>query len=552
MDAKEIQIESRLEPFALYLEKAAGAGRRGRTAIQKIWLEAAEALFPLRPENLTNLVREAIRLKFEDAALRIAEALCEIGPDDPAAQFRLGSALQLVGRSAEAIGRLERALALNPDFPQAHNNLAAAFMALERPPEDILPLLETAVAKAPDSHEGWSNLATQRLRVFDLEGALTAGERAVALDSRTPISWNNRAQALKEDLRFAEAEACFEAAVRLSDGDPLYRLNLGLLHLLLGRYASGWEGFENRWRISPQKIAGRPVFGAPPWSGEPLEGKTLLIWGEEGNGDVIQFCRFLPRVAALVHAQGGRVLWNSYPHFGDLLARSLGSHADQYVTGGLELLPPYDYEFGLLSSPRLLGVTPDSIPRQTPYLRADPARRETWRARLAMADGLKVGLVWTGSAEQGRNPFRSVSLARYAEAFGHIPGVRFFSLQMGGAEEVAAAKARGLPIEDLTPEIGTYEDTAAVMEELDLVITICTSTAHLAGALARPVWVVLDVNPHWVWGLNRSDNDWYPTARVFRQTRFGVWDDALAAVGAALSELVTAESLGAHAGPQTV
>ncbi len=535
MDVHKIWVESRLEPFLFYLERAAQAQRRGKASHRKIWLEAAEVLYPLDPKNLSNIVREAVNLGRGPDAVRIAEALRDLEPDSPDATFRLGSALQLSGRNAEALPVLRRTLDLDADYPFAHNNIAAALMGLEAPATDIVPLLETAARLNPDSHEAWTNLATERLRLFDLEGALAAGEKGVALAPDTPISWNNWAQALKEAKRFDEALACFEKALALAPDEAIYRLNLGLLSLLTGRFAAGWEGYEARWWINAKKRAERPVFKAPAWAGEPLQGKTLLVWGEEGNGDVIQFCRFIPQVAALVHAQGGRIVWNSYPQFEDLMSRSLGSHVDQYVTGGLEVLPPYDFEFGLLSSARLLNIDATSIPT-APYLLAEPRRAAQWRARLSAAPDLKVGLVWSGSSEQGRNPFRSLTLEAYVRAFSGIDGVRFYSLQFGGGADVAKARDAGFPIEDLTPDIQSYEDTAAIMTSLDLVVSICTSTAHLAGALGCPLWVPLDVNPHWVWRLERTDSDWYPTARLFRQQSFGRWDEPLEALRQALLE----------------
>jgi tetratricopeptide (TPR) repeat protein len=417
------------------------------------------------------------------------------------------------------------------------NNLAAALMSIDAPPEEIITLLEEASAMRPTDPEPWINLATQKLRVFDLDSAVAAGVRAVELTLGGALACNNYAQALKEAQRFEEAEHFAARALSLAEGDPTYSLNLGLLHLLLGWFPSGWDGYEYRWMISAAKRKARPIFKSPAWEGQPLAGKTLLIWGEEGNGDVIQFSRLIPRLAELVHAQGGRLLWNSFPQFGDLMARSFEGHYDRYVTGGMDLLPPYDYELSLLSSARLLKIDEASVPRTSPYLVPCPRRREAWRRQLAVETRLKVGLVWTGSRDQGRNPFRSVSLADYAAHFGGIDQVAFYNLQLGAGPEVQAAQAAGFPITDLTSAIENYEDTAALIDNLDLVITICTSVAHLAGALAKPTWVILDVNPHWVWRLERPDSDWYPSAKLYRQRHFHEWAPVLEAVATNLATL---------------
>ena len=470
-------------------------------------------------------------------AVVIADYLSELFPANPRAHFRLAHARQSLGEGADAIAPLRRTIALAPELPHARNNLAAALMQVGDPPGEIIALLEAAAASDPAEAEPWINLATQKIRVLDLEFALRAGAEAVRLAPDNALACNNYAQALKEAGRRAEAESLVERAVALSGGQSVYRLNLAMLQLSRGDYAPGWEGFEFRWAVTAERMKSRPILGGQPWQGESLAGKTLLLWGEEGNGDVIQFARFVPRLAEMVRAQGGRLVWNSFPQFGELLKRSLGGHADSYVSGGISLLPPFDYEFSLLSVPRLLQITDETIPVPIPYLRADPTLKDMWRERLAPDRHLKVGLVWTGSPAQGRNPYRSVDLARYAASLGGIDGVSFYSLQVGGGEEVKAARAVGFEIADNTDTFSTYDDTAAFVDNLDLVITICTSVAHLAGALGKPTWVILDVNAHWIWSLDRADSHWYPTAKLYRQSRFNDWTPVLEQVARDLGRL---------------
>jgi hypothetical protein len=264
----------------------------------------------------------------------------------------------------------------------------------------------------------------------------------------------------------------------------------------------------------------------------------LLVWGEQGMGDLLQCCRFIPLLAAHVHAQGGRVVWNSFPQMGALLVRSLGSHVDEYSAGGgIETLPAFDYEIPLMSVPLVLGTLGDTLPNAVPYLQADAAASATWRQRLAEEKRLKVGLAWTGSLNHQRNPFRAVGWQRYASAFAGIDGVAFYSLQHGATADVAAAQSAGLPMADYTAELKSFDDTAAFVSALDLVITVCTSVAHLSGAIGQRTWVLLDTNPHWTWLLERRDNPWYPTATLYRQRQFADWNPVLKEVARDLGTL---------------
>jgi hypothetical protein len=210
------------------------------------------------------------------------------------------------------------------------------------------------------------------------------------------------------------------------------------------------------------------------------------------------------------------------------------------VGGSIEPLPPFDYEIPLISLPLVLGTCEDTLAGTVPYLRPDAAASEGWRARLAGEKRLKVGLVWTGSLHHQRNPFRRVGLERYASSFAGIDGVAFYSLQPGASADVAAARKAGLEIGDYTPEFTNFDDTAAFISALDLVISVCTSVAHLSGALGQRTWVLLDVNPHWAWLLERRDSPWYPDATLYRQRQFGQWDPVLEAVANDLAALVHA------------
>jgi hypothetical protein len=311
-----------------------------------------------------------------------------------------------------------------------------------------------------------------------------------------------------------------------------------MVHLVRGHYADGWQQHEARWDGSTELRGSRPVLPGPQWQGEPLAGKTLLVWGEQGMGDLLQFCRYIPLLAERVHREGGRIVWNSFPQMGELLSRSLGSCVDGYSAGGgVETLPPFDYEVPVLSLPFLFDTRAATIPSTSGYLKPDPAVATAWRERLAGEKRLKVGLSWTGSLNHQRNPFRKVGWERYASYFAGIEGAAFYSLQHGATADVAAARAAGLDLADHTREFRNFDDTAAFVSALDLVISVCTSVAHLSGALVQRTWVLLDVNPHWMWLLDRRDSPWYPTATLYRQPQFAQWDPVLEQVTADLTAL---------------
>ena len=524
--------------FLTFLRQAAAARQNGTAQTEARCLDAAAQRHPLDDESLDSLTITLLQQHRHDDAIELAAIIAQLDPHRVLAHFRLGYALQMANRHDEAIAPYRRALAIDPKLPRLRSNLAGALMFLGSDPSEQLALLESAVRDEPGEGDGWTNLANAYRTNMDLPRALEAGARAVQCAPHSPLAQNNYALALREAQRWADAEQAAKTACALAPTDAAMRSNLSMLQLMRGDYAHGWESHEARWDGSSELGGNRPAMPAPLWRGESLAGKTLLVWGEQGMGDVLQFCRYIPMLAERVHREGGRLIWNSFPQMGALLARSLGGHADDYSAGGgVESLPPFDYEIPLLSLPLIFGTREETIPAAAPYLHADAAATESWQKRLAGESRLKVGLTWTGSHGHQRNPFRRVGWERYAAHFGCMRDVAFYSLQPGAAADVAAARAAGLPMTDYTAEFATFDDTAAFVGALDLVITVCTSAAHLSGALGQRTWVMLDVNPHWVWLLDRRDSPWYPSATLYRQPRFGQWEPVLEAVTRDLSAL---------------
>jgi len=512
---------------------------------RRLWLEAASTLVPIAEPAAGDVSVALQSAGLLDEAAEFNRLLAALRPNEAPPHFRQALALLLADRTREALAPLEAGLKLSPDYPLGRNNLAAALIRLDEREDEALALLQAAIAANPREAEPWINLGPALLREMRLDEALEVAPRGVELSPENAMAHDNLGVVLREARRWPEALAHFQRAVALRPDHAKYQLDLGLLQLLLGDYANGWEGYELRWQFTQDRRDSRPVLPGPPWRGEPLAGKTLLLWGEEGQGDVLQFCRFVPMMADHVRAQGGRVVWNSFPRFGDLLRRSLGDHVDAYVTGDISLLPPFDYELGLLSLARFFHTREDTIPAAVPYICPDPEGVAAWRERLGAEPRLKVGLVWTGSPEQGRNPYRSVTARMYGDHLAALGDeVAFYSLQVGGEAEVAAAREAGFEIIDHTSSLQTYDDTAALVENLDLVVTICTSVAHLSGAMGKPTWIVLDSNPHWVWGPDGTGSPWYPTVRLYRQARFGDWSAPLDTVARDLRSLAGGRRLG--------
>jgi tetratricopeptide (TPR) repeat protein len=529
-----------LQSFLISLRQAVAAQKNGQLRTRLTCLEVAALLYSIEDESIDALALDLIhQQQFADAII-LADLIDQLGPGNVLSSFRLGYALQMANQHREAVTPYRQALAIDPDFPKLRNNLAAALIAIGADTDEPRGLLDSAIKADPEDIDAWINLMHVCRTQMDLDGALNAGVSALELAPDSILALNGYASTLKEAQRWDEAEKHLSTARILAPTDASVRSSLAKLHLLRGNYAKGWPENEARWDGSAELRGKRPMFlSSLAWRGESLAKKTLLVWGEQGMGDLLQFCRFIPLVAERVHREGGRIIWNSFPQMGALLVRSFGGHVDEYTAGeGVEALPQFDYEISLLSLPFILRISESAIPASVPYLQPDAVARAAWRARLSSQKRLRVGLAWTGSLDHQRNRFRSVGWRYYARWFSGIPGVTFYSLQPDATKEVAAAKAAGLAMTDYTAEFTSFDDTAAFVGELDLVVTTCTSVAHLSGALGQHTWVLLDVNPHWPWLLGRRDSPWYPTATLYRQRQFGKWDTVLKEVVRDLTALV--------------
>jgi tetratricopeptide (TPR) repeat protein len=390
----------------------------------------------------------------------------------------------------------------------------------------------------PAMAEIYSNLAFVYERQGRLEEALAAGLRAVELKPLYAEGHNNLGVAYRAVHQLSDARRCFARAAEIRPEFALAQFNLGTIELMHGDYRTGWRGYE--WRNLTLSEPPRK-FSIPRWDGQPVPGKTLLVHTEQGYGDTIQFVRFLKMVRERSEA---RVILEAPTALLPLL-RELPS-ADVVIQAG-DALPSLDAEIPLPSLPGALGIDIAGLPRSVPYFTVPESYRAVWRERMrspgandgAHREGLfRVGFVWAGNPAQQQNVVRSCPLAEFA-GLAKVPGINWFSLQK---EADATLLCSSWPADShffaLGPMLNDFADTAAAICELDLVITVDTSVAHLAGALGRPTWTLLSHTPDWRWKLDRTDSPWYPTMRLFRQPRWGDWKTVFANVAEALQTTI--------------
>jgi len=442
--------------------------------------------------------------------------------------FQFGNLLYQQGKPDQAEQQYRMALDHAPAHADALANLGCALRDLGRLEEAVLTLC-AALELKPRGGEIYSNLGNTLKDMGRLVEAEAACRAAVALMPSSPVAKFNLGCVLQDQRNFSEAESFYRAALEAEPDYIRAHWNLGLALLARGQFREGWT--EHEWRSRTQRSWSPALtFAAPAWTGEPLDGKTLLIHREQGLGDNIQFARY----ASLAAARGAHVVMLTYPSLAGLF-RTLPGVAEVVADG--QPLPAFDLQAPILSLPHLFGTELATIPAEVPYLRADPKRAAAWRARLAALPGLKAGLVWAGGTRPDDPDWaridsrRSLALAQFAE-IAAVAGLSLVSLQKGEA----AAQVEGFPIADYMDEVEDFADTAALVEALDLVVSVDTAVAHLAGALGKPVWILSRYDGCWRWLENRDDSPWYPTARLYRQKQPHDWPEVLARLCGDLAE----------------
>jgi tetratricopeptide (TPR) repeat protein len=473
--------------------------------------------------NLGNLQRELGQL--DDAVANCRHAL-RLKPDLADAHNNLGAAYSSQQRWEEAVASYRQAIALRPNHAEAHSNLGNGLRELGRI-EEAIASLRQALKLKPDFAEAHGGLAMCLTQQGELEAALASCQAALRLRPEMATGHLSMGFILSELGRRAEALECCQRALELQPDMPDARKNRSLIWLLEGKLTEGFAEYEWRWKCP--ELPERP-FPQPLWDGSSLAGKRILLHAEQGFGDTLHFIRYAP----LVHQRGGRVIVVCQRPLVALLSRCQG--VEQVVAQG-DPLPAFDTHAPLLGLPRIFGTTLESIPANIPYVTVDPKAVETWRSEFAGVTEFRVGIAWQGSRVHRRDRGRSIPLTRFAP-LAELPGVRLYSLQKDFGREQIAGVPFGDKIVDLAPRLESFVDTAAVMENLDLVICCDTSVGHLAGALGRPVWLAVATVPDWRWLLDRDDTPWYPSMRLFRQQHRGDWEHVFRRITSALAQRV--------------
>jgi Flp pilus assembly protein TadD len=490
-------------------------------------VEVLRRAVTLQPESFQlryNLGNVLLAMGEIDESIASYKAAVGLQPSCGEAWCNLGVALRSVGDFSQAIVAYNRAIELMPGLADVYMNRGVALDALGRRDEAIADY-RRAVEINPSHAKAHYNLANGLSGSDELEASIAEYERAIQLRPDFVEAHSNLGNALMRAGRRDGAMSAYNRAIELdpSSADPRWNRSLALL--LQGDYERGWEEYEWRNRLVPPSSE---LFPQPRWGGENLNGRTILLHAEHGLGDTVQFVRYV----SLLAERGGRVILRCQRELRELLKNLC---VDQLIVEG-ETIPSFDVHCPLMSLPHAFGTRLNSIPNSVPYLTPDPSRVEQWQRRLTLSPGFRVGVVWAGRPQHQYDGDRSIRLLALAP-LARVAGVKFFSLQKGEAAEQTRKLPPGMDLLDHTALLVDYADTAAMISQLDLVISVDTSVAHVAAAMGKPVWLLLAFAPDWRWLLDRDDSPWYPTMRLFRQSVRGDWTSVIERVTQSLSQI---------------
>jgi|GEM_PF-214420 len=457
--------------------------------------------------------------------------------------FRYANHLREVEQNIEALAAIDKAITLRPNHAESFNNRGNILLDL-KDPREALKSYHQALTVKPNYANAYNNSANAYLALNQFDDAIAACDAALTIDPKLFTTLNNRANALQKLQRFDEALEAYNLIIDEHKDYSFAPLNKGLLCLLLGNFSEGWALYEWRWKNSPQTHL-LDIFKQPLWLGkENIADKTVLLYAEQGFGDTLQFCRYVKLVAGL----GAKKVYVNVPKMlFDLIKPSFASYETVTVLTDGDVVPNFDYQCPMLSLPLAFNTELTSIPNNVPYLFADSVRVKQWLSRLnknskknTQKSKHRIGLVWSGSVAYSNDSNRSIMLNLLSKFITNLSalGIEFHCLQKEIKPEdtdiFSVLEAQGYMFAH-QEQLTDFAETAALIENMDLVISVDTSVAHLAGALGKALWVLLPYVPDFRWLLNRDDSPWYPTAKLFRQTKSGDWLDVMSALGQQIS-----------------
>ena len=483
-------------------------------------IECLEHLLQIQPNYVPAIVSKSM-IQSELGQVLEAERgyrmAMHLDPNSADAHVGLGVLLADHRHYAEACELFSKAIAIAPNSAQFHSNLGNAQREMGQF-GSAEASLQKAIELNPDEVSAHHNLGKLYTDLGKLNQAVDHYRRAMSLEPNNANAQVGLGSVFAMQGNFNDAEDCFQQALAVDPKMAQSHFNLSLIHLVRGDLEQGFQGYEYRWQTSSFSPRGLPQ---PMWNGDTLPGKTVLIHCEQGLGDTLQFCRYIQ----LVRQRFGRVVLEAPRSLLPLLRTCRG--VDCLIAAGDEL-QDFDFQSPLLSLPRIMGTTLQSLPVNVPYLSADQDRVDKWRKMLGPKHGLRIGIAWRGNPSHQCDRDRSIPLTAF-ESLAKIDGVTLVSLQKGHGDDDVIAIRNQIGLLDFGIELdlhgGAFMDTAAIMLNVDLVITVDSAPAHLAGALGVPVWLALSRVADWRWLLDRQDSPWYPTMRLFRQSIAGDWHD---------------------------
>lgn len=480
-----------------------------------ITLKPAPAPEPQAPEGPTEQQISAWNALPQEKKMALRER-------EAARIFNLAIAHHQKGELDEAIEAYGKSLLLNPKVPDVYNNMGVALRSAKKY-EAAIACYRRCLVLRPNHAGVYSNMGNAFRDLGRLQLSVASHQQAVKLDSQNPEAYYNLGLALRDLGLPSQALAAFETALRLNPDHAECRWDRSLTLLGLEELPRGFEEYEWRWKLdrSPPRTLDKPL-----WDGSPLKGKTVLIQQEQGIGDMIHFARYIPMVKERV----SNVVIETQPELSRLMSTVPG--ADKVVNRG-SALPRFDVYIPMMSLARLFETSIDTIPTGIPYL--TPPDEQSVQLPASLDNQRQIGIAWAGRPTHQNDKNRSCNFTHFIELLG-VPGVTVYSLQKGDREADIKKNGCAALVTNMAPRLNDFADTAALINQLDLVITVDTSVAHLAGALGKPVWVVVPFAADWRWGHERADTPWYPSMRLFRQKQPGSWNQVFRDVRKALRD----------------